>query len=84
MGLGFTVALTIIGMIREFIGGCSFFDIELGWFTPVGIFKMAPGAFFVLAILTTIQNAVKINGAKKGKDVSKIQSGCGKEIFKTT
>ena len=81
MGLGFTIALTIIGMIREFIGGCSFFGIELNWFTPVGIFKMAPGAFFVLAILTAIQNAVKINGAKKGKDVSKIQSGCGNDCM---
>lgn len=81
MGLGFTVALTIIGLIREFIGGASVFDVELNWFTPVGIFKMAPGAFFVLAILTAIQNKVKIEGAKKGKDVSKIQSGCGSDCM---
>jgi len=77
MGLGFTIALTLIGMLREFIGGCSFFGRELGWFTPVGIFKMAPGAFFVLALLCAIQNKIKIEGAKRGKDVSKIQSGCG-------
>ena len=37
---------------------------------------MAPGAFFVLAMLTAVQNKIKINMAKKGKDVSKIQSGC--------
>lgn len=81
MGLGFTIALTIIGLIREFIGACSVFDYELGWFTPIGIFKMAPGAFFVLAILTAIQNQAKISGAKKGKDVSKIQSGCGHDCL---
>lgn len=81
MGLGFTLALTLIGLIREFVGGGSVFDIELGWFTPIGIFKMAPGAFFVLAILTAIQNKAKISGAKKGKDVSKIQSGCGADCM---
>jgi len=81
MGFGFTIALTIIGLLREFLGGCSVFDIELSWFTPIGIFKMAPGAFFVLALLTAIQNKVKIEGAKKGKDVSKIQSGCGSDCM---
>ncbi len=81
MGLGFTIALTAIGLIREFIGGCSVFGIELGWFTPVGIFKMAPGAFFVLALLTAIQNVIKISGEKKGKDMSKIQSGCGTDCM---
>ncbi|MBP9997399.1 MAG: electron transport complex subunit E [Lachnospiraceae bacterium] len=77
MGLGFTCSLTLIGLLREFVGGCSVFGHELGWFEPVGIFRMAPGAFFVLALLTAIQNKVKIAGTKKGKDMSKIQSGCG-------
>ena len=79
MGLGFTIALTLIGLIREFIGGCAAFGHELNLFTPVAIFKMAPGAFFVLALLTAIQNQVKITGEKKGKDMSKIQSGCGSD-----
>ncbi len=81
MGLGFTGALTIIGLLREFIGGGSVFDIELNLFTPIGIFKMAPGAFFVLALLTAIQNKVKIEGEKRGRDVSKIQSGCGADCL---
>ena len=63
MGLGFTIALTIIGLLREFLGGCQAFGVDLDWFTPVGIFKMAPGAFFVLALLTAIQNYAKIRGA---------------------
>ena len=45
---------------------------------------MAPGAFFVLALLTAIQNQAKIVGAKKGKDVSKIQSGCGSDCLNCT
>ncbi|HPF30569.1 MAG TPA: electron transport complex subunit E, partial [Lachnospiraceae bacterium] len=73
MGLGFTIALTIIGTIREMIGahkvfGISFADIAtivhapasvsewLSAQSPIAIFVMAPGAFFVLAALTAIQN----------------------------
>ena len=33
----------------------------------------------VLAFLAAIQNKVKINLTKKGKDASKIQSGCGSD-----
>ena len=83
MGLGFTVALTIIGMVRELLGGGEIFGIYVmpASFTPISIFKLAPGAFFVLAVLTAIQNKVKIEGAKKGKDVSKIQSGCNSDCM---
>ncbi|MBR6238908.1 MAG: electron transport complex subunit E [Lachnospiraceae bacterium] len=81
MGLGFTIALTIIGLLREFLGGCSAFGYEFELFTPISIFKMAPGAFFVLALLTAIQNQIKIAGEKKGKDMSKIQSGCGSDCM---
>ena len=50
-------------------------------FRSISIFVMAPGAFFVLAALTAIQNKIKIAGAKKGKDVSKIQSGCNSDCL---
>ena len=46
-------------------------------YVPINIFIMAPGAFFVLASITAIQNKIKEIGTKKGKDMSKIQSGCG-------
>lgn len=83
MGLGFTIALTIIGMVRELLGGGEIFGVYVmpASFTPISIFKLAPGAFFVLAVLTAIQNKVKIEGAKKGKDVSKIQSGCNSDCM---
>lgn len=78
MGLGFTMALTIIGAIRELLGAGEVFGYRVmpESFVPVSIFVLAPGAFFVLACLTAIQNYIKIQGEKKGKDMSKIQSGC--------
>ena len=79
MGMGFTFALTIIGALRELIGAGTLFSQQVmpKSYIPASIFIMAPGAFFVLAILTAIQNKVKEIGQAKGKDMSKIQSGCG-------
>lgn len=78
MGLGFSMALTIIGSIREILGAGEVFGVRVmpASYVPVSIFVLAPGAFFVLACLTAIQNYIKIQGEKKGKDMSKIQSGC--------
>lgn len=79
MGLGFSLALTCIGAVRELLGTGKVFDMQVmpDSFTPIGIFVLAPGAFFVLAVLTAIQNFIKIRGEKRGKDMSKIGSGCG-------
>lgn len=83
MGMGFTVALTGIGAIREILGAGELFGSRVmpAGYTPASIFILAPGAFFVLACLTAIQNQVKINGERKGKDMSKIQSGCGADCM---
>ena len=83
MGLGFTVALTCIGAVRELLGTGKVFDIQVmpDSFTPIGIFVLAPGAFFVLAGLTALQNYIKIKGAKKGKDTSQIGSGCSHDCM---
>ena len=57
MGLGFTVGLTCIGIVREVLGSGSIFGIEvIPSVANIAIFVMAPGAFFVLAFLTAIQN----------------------------
>ncbi len=68
MGLGFTIALTIIGLIRELLGaGTAFgFSVMPAAYEPFSIFVMAPGAFFVLAILTAIQNKLKLRSATNG------------------
>ncbi len=83
MGLGFSVALTCIGAVREILGEGRLFGFAVmpKAYTPIGIFVMAPGAFFVLAALVALQNYVKKKLAAKGKDVSKIGSGCGHDCM---
>lgn len=66
MGLGFTGALTIIGAVRELLGSGAIFGYQIlseKVFTPISIFILAPGAFFVLAILTALQNKFKAPSA---------------------
>ena len=86
MGLGFTVALTCIGAVREILGAGQIFGYQLlpladetakitTGFTPITIFVLAPGAFFVLAMLIAIQNAFRESRRKKGLAVKK-RGGC--------
>ena len=68
MGLGFTCSLTVIGLIREIIGAGTAFGVQImpEAYEPFSIFVMAPGAFFVLALLTAIQNRLKLKSATNG------------------
>ncbi len=77
MGLGFTVGLTAIGIVRELIGAGTVFGVQImpSAYEPITFFILAPGAFMVLAFLTALQNKVKLNAEKKGKK-TKIGSGC--------
>ncbi len=65
MGLGFTVGLTCIGLIRQILGA------SLG----ITVFIMAPGAFLVLAFLVAGMNVVRDKMEKKGKPLA-APSGC--------
>ena len=78
MGLGFTVGLTSIGIVRELLGAGQAFGKQImpTSYEPITIFILAPGAFFVLAGLTAIQNKVKLEAAKRGKKVE-AKTGCG-------
>ena len=77
MGLGFTVG--------EILGSGQIFGFQLlpladaaagkAGFTPITIFVLAPGAFFVLAMLIAIQNAFREAKRKKGIAV-KERTGC--------
>ena len=79
MGLGFSFALTCIGAVREILGSGSVFDVEIPGFTPIRIFSQAPGAFFVLAALVAIQNAIKMRNSKKSAKEETIPAGCGQD-----
>ena len=58
MGLGFTIALGVLGLVREFIGSGTLFDITVlpEAFPRTLLFVMAPGAFFTLACLMAALN----------------------------
>ena len=68
MGLGFTIALSILGGFREIIGAGTILGINIPHWDGIGIFVMAPGAFFVLAALIATQNYIKMKHGQKPKD----------------
>ena len=63
MGLGFTLALTLIGLVRELLGaGTAFgFQVMPAFYKPISIITQAPGAFLVLAFIVAIMNGAKIS-----------------------
>lgn len=77
MGLGFTLGLTLIGAFREFLGAGTMFGFRVTpeSYEPIGIFILAPGAFFVLAMLTAIQNRLKLKSATNTTQGSEIACG---------
>ncbi|MEA3422920.1 MAG: electron transport complex subunit E [Bacillota bacterium] len=58
MGVGFTLALTLLGGIREILGAGSIFGITLfgAAYKPALIMILPPGAFIALGILLAINN----------------------------
>ncbi len=61
MGLGFTLALTVLGIVREFLGAGSFFGMQVlpDAISPAVIMIMAPGGFFTLGILLAVFNHLR-------------------------
>lgn len=60
MGLGFTIALTLLGAVREFLGTGKIFNLtimpeEYGML----VFVLAPGAFIALGYLIALINSLK-------------------------
>ena len=60
MGLGFTLALCILGTIREILGNGTFLGIELfgSGFQPATIMILPPGAFIVLGCVLAVINII--------------------------
>ena len=71
MGIGFTVGLSLISIIREFLGKGSFYNIPIA---PsdynITIFVLAPGAFLVLAFLIAIQNFLNLKNDVKNTNTN--------------
>lgn len=73
MGLGFTVAITLMGIVREFLGNASFMGIEL-WdknVFSIGFFSTSAGAFLTyglfIAGFTAIQKAIEKKAQAKAQ-----------------
>ncbi len=74
MGLGFTLALTLVSVIREFVGNGTFFGMQVlpESVEPIAIFVQPPGAFLVLALIIAVMNAIGI----KSRQRKLVESGC--------
>ena len=53
MGLGFTLALTLMGAVREILGAGAIFGYKL-WDFSIGFFSSSAGAFFTYAVFIAL------------------------------
>ena len=76
MGIGFTIALTFMGSVREIIGSGTWFGIRVipAAVDPMMIFLLAPGGFFVYGCMIALVN--RISGGKAIKRKSLGCDGC--------
>lgn len=74
MGIGFTLALLLIGSIREILGSGTWFGLPItkNLFDPMLFFLLPPGGFFVYGLVIALVNRVT-----KGKAIKKRSFGCG-------
>ena len=72
MGLGFTCAITLIGIVRELLGNGSVFGINImgSSYEPMLLMVLAPGGFITFGLLLGIINGITARRAakKSGKD----------------
>lgn len=68
MGIGFTLALTAMGMVREVLGAGAIFGIKL-WDFQIGFFSSSAGSFFTyavfIALFSLVSNAISKSKRKK-------------------
>ncbi len=67
MGVGFTAALTLMGIIREMLGAGTVFGlpVTVNFIEPMIVFILPPGGFFVFGILVAVANKLAVNMGKK-------------------
>jgi len=68
IGLGFTISLFVLGLIRELLGAGTLLDIPVMWasFEPFSFMLKPPGAFVALGILLAFMNLISQRQAQKG------------------
>ena len=77
MGIGFTLALTLAGLVREVLGSGTAFGLQVlpESVEPIGLFVQPPGAFLVIALFIIIMNAIGIK-TRQRKLVESACDGC--------
>lgn len=70
MGIGFTIALTLMGAFREILGAGAIFGIKL-WDFQIGFFSSSAGSFFTYALFIAVFSLVSstISNRKKKKSL---------------
>ena len=60
MGLGFTLAITLLASVRELIGNGTLFGLQImgAAYQPALIFILAPGGFIALGLILALLNLV--------------------------
>lgn len=58
MGLGFTLALFIVGSVREILGAGTWLSIKIPLISPMLIFILPAGGFFVLGVVIAVVNKI--------------------------
>lgn len=59
MGLGFTMALFILGAVREALGNASFLGMKFAEGDGILVFVLSPGAFLALGYFIALMNRIK-------------------------
>lgn len=67
MGLGYTVALTLMAALRELLGAGTIFGVAItaNVITPFSLMILAPGGFFTFGVLVALVNYIKDAPARK-------------------
>ena len=80
-GLGYSVMLVLVAMIRELFGSGSVFGITIlqtikdgGWYVPNGLLLLPPSAFFIIALFIALLRMWKPHHIEPAEFVIKPQS----------
>jgi len=78
MGIGYTLAMTIMGVFREVLGKATIFGIQLPWTFKISFFTSSAGAFLTyglfIAVFTACYNAAERRNRHKHKAVAENKS----------
>ena len=83
MGLGFTIALTLLGAVREFLGNGTIFNVVLTpqGFQPALLVILAPGGFIALGIFMALFRLYQARGRAKNAAAGGVDAGADSKTY---